>query len=35
MMAEAKPKSPNVLELRKVTKRFVTPDGKSFEASAT
>ncbi len=31
-MAEAKPKSPNVLELRKVTKRFVTPDGKSFEA---
>jgi len=31
MMAEAKAR-PNVLELRKVTKRFLTPDGRSFDA---
>jgi len=31
MMAEAKA-HPNVLELRKVTKRFLTPDGRSFDA---
>ncbi len=32
-MAEPKPPAhPNVLELKKVTKQFVTPDGKSFDA---
>ena len=30
-MAEAKAQ-PNVLELRKVTKQFITPDGRSFDA---
>jgi ABC-type nitrate/sulfonate/bicarbonate transport system ATPase subunit len=32
MMAEARDDHPHILELRKVTKRFVTPDGRSFDA---